>query len=122
MRTISIDEFLTLEAQAWGGPDWPGGIDPRNSTPASTSPALVLVSRGNWIAECPGRCGYASVMHRGFSWLRCPNHRQGFPVEWPDDWPQIEAALGKRPEANQNMAPEETLADLLKENVAHGLD
>jgi hypothetical protein len=44
-----------------------------------------------------------------------------FTVEWPLWIAEIEAVMAERPIPNRNWYPHETLADLLAENVEHGL-
>lgn len=128
MRTITAEQFEGYEAAAWGASvddrgrvTWPGDVDVRESAPRKGS-AKIMVNRGNWIAECPDGCGYASMMHDANGTLSCPNHRARYSVDWPQDWLEIEAALGKRKEVNRNMDPGQTLADLLEENLSNGVD
>lgn len=47
---------------------------------------------------------------------------QIFEVEFPEDKQEIEKILRKRPIQNMNWSPGETLEQLRKENIQHGLE
>src|SRR5215210_1407773 len=94
---------------------------------SATPPAYV--NHGKWIVQCP--CAEGTPQG--------PNHPAADPEwrlaicldcgalyqpEFPHDIERIEAALLRRPDRlNRNFRPQdgETVADLLSENIAHGI-
>lgn len=74
---------------------------------------------GRWVVECHDRA--AGELRVGQSEWRCPLCRTEYHVIWPAERRRIERLLSPRPIANQNWLPGETLADLLAENIEHGL-
>jgi hypothetical protein len=95
--------------------------------------AVVYVSWGLWVADCPRpdcrgaeHFGHAPITGAvggltqvGFACARC-----GLvcPSQWPDNAEDIWRLLQQRPiEETRNWMPGEELADLVAENIAHGL-
>jgi hypothetical protein len=98
-------------------------------------PLPVFLSWGKWVAKCPrpgcfnaeqfGPTGQGDVggltgesfwcreMFGGCG-LRCP-------VAWPGNVDSIEFMVRSRPVAARNWLPGETVEDLLRENLEHGL-
>lgn len=92
------------------------------------APVSAHVNRGRWIAEC--ECGGAEVVDpvtRLFMCASCfnaPHEYRWRLVELPDPVTTqvIEAALVMRPELRtRNWRSEESVANLIAENVEHGL-
>lgn len=98
--------------------------------------ARAYVNHGRWIADCPRPgCGNALKLtpHQGH--FGCGICATTAPVDWPADADEIWDVLQLRPEArNRNWFPLEhelavrarcphgqTVAELLDENVAHGV-
>ena len=95
------------------------------------------VCHGKWIVDCPwcSSAQNASREDHRFFCTECQNNSVGnawIPVEWPDEWQEIEWLLGRRPiPANMNWFPgrgpteqiskRETLADLQAENTENGV-
>jgi ribosomal protein L37E len=106
----------------------------------------VLVANGRVLAKCD-QCGgheYVSAKERIFFCMECGNGNSGEarPVEFPQDWDAISAALIARPifpgpgldevqavfrsrpvirELKRNWSPEIELAQLIEENNHYGL-
>jgi len=87
----------------------------------------AYINYGRWVANCCF-CRGAELVFKDdpyFVCLSCFNSTIGYKkieVIFPKDIEKIEAALNKRIEAkNQNWLPHETIADLEKENIAHGV-
>lgn len=104
--------------------------------------AVAYLNHGRWVAHCPRpgctnaegfgridggpagglradsfecRAEIAPGLHMGGCGLRCA-------VDWPPEVAEIEALVMCRPSpVTRNWQPGETLHDLLKENLAHGL-
>lgn len=96
--------------------------------------AVVYCAQGTWVAVCPrpwcirnpewygpgpvtGRVGglTADTFHCLACGLVCP-------ADWPTNRVDIDRVLAQRPfSLTRNWEPGETLADLIAENVAHGL-
>lgn len=105
---------------------WPAAelrVDPQPEC-ASDPPLLAYVNDGRWVVRC--ECGSAQLAsrndHRYFC-LRCWNasvERRWRRVEWPSEPAAIEAVLLARPPAHRHWQPHETLAELERENLAHG--
>ena len=89
------------------------------AVPPEMSPR-VYIGAGKWLIRCI--CGNAPSVHpewRMACCLECGAQYTDLAV--PEDWQAIEAVLLKRPRRIQmNMRPDETLADLIAENLAHG--
>lgn len=100
--------------------------------------ARARVCHGKWVADCPHPdCRGAEHFHDpyappGFEWgglTRTAFHcraqdgcRLSYPVVWPPNAVEIDRALGLRPiMTTRNWNPGETLADLVVENLAHGI-
>lgn len=94
---------------------------------------LAYVNHGRWIAECPDGCGFAVVTSRDkpvFFCRKCRNATVGGKfrrVVYPPDIDKIEYHLLKRPARHpleaptRNWKPGEAIADLIRENAAHGV-
>lgn len=101
---------------------------------ADADPLPAEVRHGVWIALCP--CGQIreGVYGGGVVWVDrpyvwCPlcrnkaTGRRWRPVVLPAERMAIEAVLSVRPDAEtQNWQPGESVADLLADNAAHGLE
>jgi hypothetical protein len=97
--------------------------------------ATVRLYGGRWSADCPlcgsaemwGRCQDGSVGGLDGAAFRCRDEAfyGGCGLRCAADWPpnvaDIEAMTAARPPHARNWNPGETLADLLEENVMHGL-
>lgn len=89
---------------------------------------VAYVNEGRWIVDCPDCSGaqYANRSDRRFMCNECANVTIGGlwrPVVWPPAKTEqsIEKALAPRPPRNAHWLPGETVADLLAENVEHGV-
>lgn len=93
---------------------------------------LAYVNHGRWIAECPDCAGaqLVSELERRFWCLNCGNAAVNFAwrhVRMPQKRTAIEAELVIRPAARneraitRNWLPGETVEDLQRENVEHGV-
>lgn len=89
---------------------------------------LARVDHGRWVAECPDGCRWAvivSVQTPLFFCGSCRNAKVGGNwrrVALPADRDKIEYHLLKRiGTANRFWNPGETVADLIRENAAHGV-
>lgn len=92
---------------------------------AGTVPAEI--ARGNWRVMCP-YCSGAIVVEPGCDFW-CPdcamvgNQGAAMIVEWPVARDAIEYLLLKRPDpANWNWMPGESVDDLRRENILHGIE
>lgn len=94
---------------------------------------VAYVNHGRWIAECPDCAGaqLVSELERRFWCLNCGNAAVNFAwrhVRMPQKRTAIEAELVIRPAARseraitRNWLPGETVEDLQRENVEHGVD
>lgn len=97
---------------------------PKQPDPATTVAARV--NHGRWLWDCP-LCGGAQVCTpadpRAFC-VECWNggSDRWWPVLFPEERADIELVLDARPlEQNRNWSPGETVMDLRRENVEHGL-
>ncbi len=75
---------------------------------------------GQWVADCPDPdCAGAELARDLFV---CSNCKRTAKVEWPDDRTLIDAATAVRPvPETRNWVPGETLDDLHRENLMHGV-
>jgi hypothetical protein len=90
-------------------------------TPA-VRPAKAYVNWGRWVADC--ECGASMAVHVDWADARCTDCLTVYMVLWPGHETRavIEALLLARPVlATRNWIQTETLADLVAENLAHGL-
>lgn len=85
------------------------------------------VNDNRWLVQCPA-CQGAQIVSKAdprFFCIDCLNaHVQGswLAVSWPDNPDEIEAALNARPVLHtRSWKPGEGVADLERENVAHGV-
>jgi len=88
----------------------------------------AFINEGRWIAECPTGDGNAFVVSRNSDlfWCGiCGNRTTAgswIRVRFPPGKAAIERLLMHRPdERNRNWLPGETVANLARENRAHGL-
>lgn len=84
------------------------------------------INNSSWIVKCPFCSG--AILHEPGAPYFCPNclmeGNEGYAmtVEYPEARAEIEAALLRRPNpANRNWHASESVADLIKENEAHGI-
>ena len=93
---------------------------------------VAYVNHGRWVAECPDCAGaqLVSETERRFWCLNCGNAAVNFAwrhVRMPQKRTAIEAELVIRPAARseraitRNWLPGETVEDLQRENVEHGV-
>lgn len=98
--------------------------------------ARAYVNHGRWVAECPF-CGAAERLWDGTlqrkkgvpfpfglvgGLLHCGYTGSSCPVEYPDDARTITSVLSRRPdEKTRNWFLNETVEDLLFENLEHGV-
>lgn len=95
---------------------------------ASTALALpgttfARVNWSRWIADCSNpHCRDAMMLPPGTPGMRCKDCGAISEVVWPPDVEAITVVLARRPaEWNRNWAPPETVADLILENLEHGI-
>lgn len=118
----AVDTFLASVPETSGAP----------AVPLSASELVVAyaeVNHGRWIVPCPfPGCGSAQLAPRDdprFCCGECLNAAVGgawVAVEWPADAAAIEAVLELRPTPAASWSPTETVADLVAENAAHGIE
>ena len=96
--------------------------------PTSTGSAVAAVrcERGRWLVDCPwcASTQYASRTDLRFFCVSCLNEKGGAKwaaVKWPSNPDLIEAALRPRLTDNASWVSSETVADLLAENILHGV-
>jgi hypothetical protein len=84
--------------------------------------SLAYVNHARWVADCAG-CPSAQVLDPGQTRFQCvhANCLAESVVVWPEDPQTIDALLAGRPPQNRNWHPWETTADLLVENIEHGV-
>ena len=81
---------------------------------------LAYANHGRWVADCP--CNGAEVVEPGEDML-CGSCAMTSSVQFPDEKTVagIEAALGQRPVLHRNWDPDETVDELVAQNIEHGL-
>lgn len=86
-----------------------------------TEPVDAFISDGEWLIQC--ECGAGNSVDPAQGLARCgPCGAVHTHVVIPDDREAIEAVLMRRPrDVNRNWLPGETVAELERENVAHGV-
>lgn len=96
------------------------GEDVVEETVTEQMPARIEL--GRWIFDCA--CGSGVAAHPEWADARCMGCGRIYAsVAFPEDRPEIEAVLLRRPaEKNRSWSAVETLADLVAENVNHGID
>ena len=78
---------------------------------------------GRWVVDCPAGCGGAELASSN----RCASCGEEYRVDFPPERQAIERLLALRPEtkkgvaSHRNWRPGETLADLRRENIEHGV-
>ncbi len=82
--------------------------------------------QGRWIADCPSCSGAEYVDFRNPIFMCCSCWNKDFGHQWlrvkvPKIKADIEAELLKRPAGNRHWEPNETLADLRRQNKEHGV-
>lgn len=110
-------------------------IPPTDHADPDADPLTARVNHGVWIASCPCRepgdpaPGLVVWLSVPWGWcLRCGNRETGgrwrpVVVPSPDERAAIEAALAARPALSaRNWEPGESVAELLADNVAHGVE
>jgi len=83
------------------------------------------VNHGRWIAKCPFCAGAELAMGDAFFCQSCKmvvNGGRPISLNWPAARASIEHLLGKRPLANRNWLPGESVDMLRAENLMHGLE
>ena len=82
--------------------------------------ATPIVRQGRWLITCP--CGNYPVYDPEWHLAVCFDCAAVYQVAPPPRWQEIEATLMRRPDVHtRNYEAHETLADLRRENDAHGL-
>lgn len=93
--------------------------------------APARANHGRWIVDCP--CGGAERVATGQAWVVCRDIRRSIAgdrpcgtklrIVWPDEATAVAIVdtLARRPLANQNWEPGETVADLTADNLLHGV-
>ena len=91
--------------------------------------AKAKVSHGRWVVDCPGEfCNgaeYVDMNNKIFMCCSCWNtefENKWLKVSVPENRKEIEEILLKRSIKVRNWLPDETLDDLIKENLEHGLE
>lgn len=79
---------------------------------------VAYINHSRWVADCP--CNGAELVTPGHKML-CGSCGAESKVTFPSDADEITALLGKRPSVNQNWHGE-TTAEILAENIEHGLE
>lgn len=123
IHRIPYGAFLANYWRSQGRGPMPGPMEVSGTVKAR-------VNHGRWIVGCPAGCGGAVMasrdMHR-FICGDCGSQENGgrwYAVAWPA--PRMRGEIGvilaRRPEANRNWDPTETVRDLERENSARGLE
>lgn len=99
---------------------------PETGFDQDTAPVPAIVNKGNWLVICP-KCGGAEyAWEEGFFFCcSCKNSYLGHKyrrLKFPKNRAEIEAILVKRPLANRNWTPKETVEDLVAENIKHAAE
>lgn len=98
-----------------GRPDLPW-TDPKESDQR----LAARVSGGKWVVDCP--CGNAPATHPDWRVAACfmcgAIYRE---VVFPEQIREIEALLMKRGRRHRHWVPTETVADVARDNVLHGI-
>lgn len=109
---------------------WPVGVAfvPPQGDVHPTTVAHAEVYLSQWIVRCPAPgCGgvqLACATDRRFLCVACLNmgsDGRWVYVVWPDERDDIEEVLERRMPGNRHWLPGEPLANLVAENIAHGL-
>lgn len=82
-------------------------------------PVFARVDDGRWLADC-SLCPGAELVEPGERML-CGSCGAVSTVKWPSEADTIESVLVERPVTNRFWFPGETVADLRRENIEHGL-
>ena len=104
-------------------------VPPPINLPANITPIPARINHGRWIADCP-YCTGAEMVDPNDPVFYClnyectrPHNTSPLPVQFPAGRVGLENALLRRPEMkNRNWFPNETIADLLAENAANGIN
>lgn len=99
---------------------------PTAPNPDPTRTVLVELNWGKWVVRCPD-CPSAQKAPFSDRRFYCtdaecprPHGRLWYIVEWPTDWPEIEALIAVRGSRDHRYwIPGETLAQLQADNDAH---
>lgn len=91
----------------------------RNLTPTEGGTIYAYGNQGRWVADCP--CHGAELVAEGQPMV-CGTCAATHQVVFPAERVEIDAVLDKRPPANQNWYPGETVAQLKAENVTKGVN
>lgn len=98
--------------------------------------AIAYVNYDRWVADCPFCPSAEQIWPQGLrrmegvpypfgivgGTLHCGHTGQTCPVVFPEKAPEILEVLRHRPyKRNRNWFPHETVADLRRENVEHGV-
>lgn len=81
------------------------------------------VNWSRWIGDCPSPfCQSAQQMSPGWRWFRCEDCGADGEMVWPKMVDDIARLLLMRPNPiNRNWHPGESLSDLMRENMEHGV-
>lgn len=106
---------------------WPEGFRDPWDFPEEKNPP-VYIGNGTWFVRCrggsTGMCGDAVSVDPIWRIGRCCWCGAVYSnVQFPADWQAIEEVLLRRPlQKTQNWQSSETVADLIQENIDHGVD
>lgn len=93
----------------------------------TTGQVAAEVNAGRWIVRCPDCAGAQLAFENDphFLCVDCGNQAIGGawrPVSWPADRAEIEAVLLRRPDREtRSWRPDESVADLHRQNAEHGV-
>lgn len=79
----------------------------------------AYVNHGRWVADCP-LCNGAELVAPGEAML-CGSCGATHTVVFPDHATDIEEALAKRPAMKRNWNPDETVDELIAQNIERGI-
>lgn len=119
-RILALDMVNRYNNGLWGGNEVPAEVKPGFGPP----PAVAYVNQGRWVADCPTCRGSELVDpdENFFFCLSCFNRaiaNRARRVTFPDFIREIDRVISVRPLRNQNWFPQETLEQLLTENMEH---
>jgi hypothetical protein len=87
-------------------------------TKRNTKPATPYLNHGRWVANCS--CNGAELVSEDADML-CGSCGTITPLVWPGESAAVEEAVRLRPTHNQNWVPGEPVADLVADNIRHGI-
>lgn len=124
MRSTRLTELIEKALRQRAGA---GGIVILPTGDAETPRLSPQVGQGRWFVRCPWCPGATILVEEDprFFCCDCCNAAVGgryLPVDLPPDIREIERVLMRRPDVmTRNWLPGETVADLDRENIEHGV-